>query len=513
MTAGARMLYEQTVKKFPAMMGRKPTAEDLAKIEFHANEFSKPMNQMSPAHAQELQRRLEATTPAKDKLVDPEGRAYLPVQSTNQSKGLITPEEAAGYTGDPFGTTPENFRVRNYETSPPQWNPETKRFERETTNEMAFDPRDPFLTEAMTGRSPSRTRQKPFTVSIDDLMQNKAALENQGVYGDVANVGPGDYPGQSTTPSADFFANMASKIEAAKLPTNIQSTLREQLGRQPTEDEVNAAIANLNVAGHDYTGKGAAIFAERPPTKRGTLTAAEKAKLAEWRQQAIDSGMSRTAVNASPSDLAAKFPGITAEQELGPALPFKHGGGVHPDDLRAEMIVHGYEPKKYAAGSWVMEHMAGPVGHVIVQGAPSVATHGAVLAPSIPDVRAAIQSAKAGKYGEALGNAGDIASAVLPWTPLTIGPQLAMYSPEVGDDTLKGYAQQEQIRNLQNMYNQNLKESRPIHHGRTPLEIAPGESGVANYQSDYTMPQQTKMKFQTEPLYKQSPLARKTGLE
>ena len=431
MTAGARMLYEQTVKKFPAMMGRTPTAEDLAKIEFHANEFSKPMNQMHPTHAQELQRRLEATTPAKDKLVDPEGRAYLPVQSTNQTQGLITPEKAAGYTGDPFGTTPENFRVRNYETSPPQWNKKTKRFERETTNEMAFDPRDPFLTEAMTGRAPSRTRQKPFTVSIDDLMQNKAALENKGVYGDVANIGPGDYPGQSTTPSADFFANMASKIEAAKLPTNIQSTLREQLGRQPTEDEVNAAIANLNVAGHDYTGKGAAIFAERPPTKRGTLTAAEKAKLAEWRQQAIDSGMSRTAVNSSPSDLAAKFPGIAAEQELGPALPFKHGGEVHPDDLRAEMIVQGYEPKKYAIGGSLME------------AAPSIAAHGLYSAPAIPDVRAAISSARAGNYGKALGSAGDVASAVLPWTPTFIAPQLATYSPEVGDSTIAGYRKHE----------------------------------------------------------------------
>jgi hypothetical protein len=335
MTAGARMLYEQSVKKFPAMMGRLPTAEDLAKLEFHAKEFSKPFSEMNPIHREKLEQRLQATTPAKDMLVDEAGRAYQPIHSIDQSKGLITPEQAQGYTNDQFGSTAGNFRAREGLYAP---------------DVQAFESRDPFLTQAMTGRPPSGTRQKPFTTNIDDLAANRASLEAKGQYGDIADVSPGGYPAQSTTPSADYFANMAAKIEAAKLPANIQSTLREALGRQPTEDEINAAIANLNVAGHDYTGKGAAVFAERPPTKRGTLTAAEKAALAEWRQQAIDSGMSRTAVNASPSDLAAKFPGIAAEQELGPALPFKRGGDVHPDNLRAEMIVHGYEPKKFAEG-------------------------------------------------------------------------------------------------------------------------------------------------------------------
>ena len=253
MTAGARMLYEQTVKKFPALMGRNPTAEDLAKIEFHANEFSKPVHEMNPAHAEELQRRLQATTPAKDMLVDASGRAYQPIHSVDQTKGLMTPEQAAGYNVDQFGSTPANFRAREGLYAP---------------DVQAFESRDPFLTQAMTGRPPSGTRQKPFTTNIDDLAANRASLEAKGQYGDVADVAPGGYPTQSTTPSADYFANMAAKIEAAKLPTNIQSTLREALGRNPTEDEINAAIANLNVAGHDYTGKGAAIFGERPKTKQ-----------------------------------------------------------------------------------------------------------------------------------------------------------------------------------------------------------------------------------------------------
>ena len=453
MTAGARMLYEQAVRKFPAMMGRAPTSEDLAKIEFHAKEFSKPMNEMNPLHAETLQKRLQATTPAKDMLVDANGRAYQPIHNIDQSKPLMTPEQAQGYTNDPFGSTAGNFRAREGLYAP---------------DVQAFESRDPFLTQAMTGRPPSGTRNKPFTTNIDDLMANKAALESQGQYGAVANVGPGDLPTQSTTPSADYFANMAAGVEAAKLPANIQSTLREALGRQPTEDEVNAAIANLNVAGHDYTGKGAAIFGERPPTKRGTLTAAEKAKLAEWRQQAIDSGMSRTSVNATPGELAARSPNLAAEQDLGPALPFKTGGNVHPDQLRAEMIAHGYEPKKFSIGGSLME-AAAPVGHVIVQGAPNIAAHGAYLAPSIPDIKSATQSARAGKYGEALGTAGDIASAVAPWNPATIGAQLALYSPEVGDDTLKGYAQYKQDKANEAAYKQRWDQIKAQRPGHAPL--------------------------------------------
>jgi len=136
--------------------------------------------------------------------------------------------------------------------------------------------------------------------------------------------------------------------------------------------------------------------------------------------------------------LAAKFPGIAAEQELGPALPFSHGGDVHPDQLRAEMIAHGYEPKKFAAGNLVE-----PVGHVIVQGAPSIAAHGAYVAPSIPDIKPSYLAAKTGNYGKALETAGDIAAAVAPFTPAVVGTQLAMYSPEVGSATIEGWKQHE----------------------------------------------------------------------
>lgn len=322
LSPGATGLLKSAIKRFAAVFGRSPNSEELSQLEAHANKFSFPTN-TAPANL----KRLEATTPAQNLMVDAEGRAYQPIHSIDQNKRLLAPEEAAGYNTDPFGSSAANFRAREGLYAP---------------DVKAFESRDPFLTEAMTGRSTTRTRQKPFTTSIDELAQNKAHLENKGIYGDVADVAPGDYPTQSITPSADYFAEMAAKIEAAKLPTNIRSTLRDALKREPTEDEINAAIANLNVARHDYTGKGAAIFGERPQSVFSRPTKAEAAELADWRQRAIDSGQSRTSVMDSPRHIQERTPNLYQEMELGPDTGFAQGGSTSPKQMRADMMVRGY---------------------------------------------------------------------------------------------------------------------------------------------------------------------------
>jgi hypothetical protein len=322
LSAGAENVLRSAIKKFSAVFGRTPNAEELSQLEAHANKLSMPTN-TAPANI----KRLEATTPAQNMMVDASGRAYQPIHSIDPNKRLLAPEEAAGYNVDPFGSTPANFRAREGLYAP---------------DVKAFESRDPFLTEAMTGRATSRTRQKPFTTSIDELVQNKAHLENKGIYGDVADVSPGGYPTQSTTPSADYFAEMASKIEAAKLPTNIRSTLRDVLKREPTDDEINAAIANLNVARHDYTGKGAAIFGERPTTSGARPTKAEAADLADWRQRAIDSGQSRTSVMDTPRHIEERTPNLYNEMQLGPDTGFAQGGSTNPKQMRADMMVCGY---------------------------------------------------------------------------------------------------------------------------------------------------------------------------
>ena len=334
LTAGASQLLETAVKKFIGVFKRPPNASEMDELTKHVQSFSAPQR---PAPNME---RLSATTPAQDMLVDASGNAYKPAMGP---RGLTTPEQAAGYKVDPFGSSAANFRARQGSYEP---------------GVQAFENRDPFLTEAMTGRAPTRTRQKPFTTNLDDLNANKAALEEQGIYGNVAKVEPGGYPAQSNTPSSDYFAKMSASIENAKLPPDIMSTFRAKFGRNPNEDEVNAIIAHLNVARHDYTGKGAAIFGERPmPAGGGRPTKNEADQMSAWREQAQASGMSPTAITAKPAELARDYPQMTREMQMGPDTGFAGGGSTSPDYMRAEMTVHGFTPSKYAGGSSVTNEM------------------------------------------------------------------------------------------------------------------------------------------------------------
>lgn len=337
LTAGATQLLDTAVKKFINVFKRPPNATEMNELTQHVRSFSAP-TRPAPNMA-----RVQAETPAKDMLVDANGNAYLPAWGP---KGLTTPEQAAGYKVDPFGTSAANMRARQGFYDPA---------------EKAFETRDPFLTEAMTGRAPTRTRQKPFVTNIDDLNANKAALEEQGIYGNVAHVEPGGYPAQSSTPSSDYFARMSASIENAKLPPDIMSTFRAKFGRNPNEDEVNAIIAHLNVARHDYTGKGAAIFGERPvPAGGGRPTKAEQDQMAAWREQAQASGMSPTSITAKPAELARDYPQLTREMQLGPDTGFAHGGSTNPDYMRAEMAVNGVTPSKYAGGASVTNNDLDP---------------------------------------------------------------------------------------------------------------------------------------------------------
>jgi len=326
LTSGARQLLEKAIERFKVASGRMPNASEMSQLEQHAASFSVPSRP-----APNL-KRLEATTPGQNVFVDSSGHAY------NAARGprgeLTTPEQAQGYAIDPFGSTPANFRARKE-----YYDPRIK----------TMEDRDPFLTEAMTGRSTTRTSHKPFTTSLEDLVANKAALEQKGIYGDVAHVGPGDAPVQSITPSSDFFAERAARIENALLPENLLSTLRQKLGHQPNEDEINAAIANMNLARHNYTGKGEGIFGERP-IFTGKPTKEQSQELAEWQQRAIDSGIAPSAVEKPLSRLRAQHQGLANEIELGPDTGFKAGGHLNPDYMRAEMTVQGYKPQKFAKG-------------------------------------------------------------------------------------------------------------------------------------------------------------------
>jgi hypothetical protein len=363
---------------------------------------------------------LEATTPNPELLVDRAGYGY---RASPGPYGLTTPEQAKGFEVDPFGMSPQNMAAREeaYQLGTRQL--KTKDggdvFASLPTKLKVIDDRDPFLTEAMTGRKPSGTYQKPFTTNVDDLAAQNAQLESKGVYGGRTATEPGDMPTQSTTPSADYLAERAAALENRALPDNIVSTLRQKLGRQPTEDEINAYIANLNVMNMDYTGKGASVFGLKPAMPKGRPTKAQQAEIDAWRQKVIDSGQSRSSADASNYDLKTKYPSLQREVDYGPEPEFKKGGSTTPEDMRHMMLAYGKVPQKYKDAYKNMSDF-----------------NKAVAAVGPADVAYELSQKRPG--GAAISAIETVAGATMPmkgFLPL-MG---AMYSSDMGDATLDTY--------------------------------------------------------------------------
>jgi hypothetical protein len=141
---------------------------------------------------------------------------------------------------------------------------------------------------------------------------------------------------------------------------------------------------------------------------------------------------------------------------------FALGGQVQqnlsPADMQASMIVNGQTPQRFALGGPVLSNMLGQTALAL----PTMQEDAQNIAADI----------KTQKYPEAAAKtAGSLYSAFAPVTPLTSTIYGLTYSPEVGDATLKGWAEQEAYRKAKEQYDAELKASRPQHHGRAPLSI------------------------------------------
>ena len=427
LTAGAAAIYNNLVKKATAVKRAPLNAKELAIIEQHASSLSRPTSPGIPTQPG----RLKATTPNPELLVDQAGYGY---RASPGPQGLTTPEQAKGFEVDPFGMSPQNMAAREeaYQLGTRQL--KTKDggdvFASLPTKLKVIDDRDPFLTEAMTGRKPSGTYQKPFTTNVDDLAAQKAQLESKGVYGGRTATEPGDMPTQSTTPSADYFAEMAAAAENRALPDNIISQLRKQLGRQPTEDEVNAYIANLNVLNMNYTGQGPSIFGLKPTMPKGRPTKAQQAEIDAWRQKGIDSGQSRSSVDASNYDLKTKYPSLQREVEYGPEPEFKNGGSTTPEDMRHMMLAYGQTPQKYKDGNSVMGKAKNAYKNM-----SGINKFAAALGPA--DVAYELSENRPG--GAAISAFQTVAGATMPFMKGFAPLMGAMYSSDLGDATLDAY--------------------------------------------------------------------------
>jgi hypothetical protein len=349
LASGAAQLVKQAIQKFKSVTGKAPSAEQIAHWETEASRLSQPTSVMKSNPA-----RLAGTTIHPELLVDEAGFGY---RASPGPHGLTTPEYAKGYIGDPFAMTPQNMTAREDAYQLGTRTLKTKvggeKFAELPTKLKVLEDRDAFLTQAMTGRRPSGTRQKPFIVNVDDLNAQQASQEAKGIYSGGTGLNPGDRPTQSITPSADYFAEMAASKENKALPDNLVSALRAKLGRNPTEDEINALIADLNVLGHDYTGMGSSVFGLKPTMPKGRPTKAQQAEIDAWRQKAIDSGEARSAVDASGSDLKSRYPSLQREVEWGPEPGMKTGGSVTPEQMRHLMLAYGHTPQKFAKGESV----------------------------------------------------------------------------------------------------------------------------------------------------------------
>jgi hypothetical protein len=214
-------------------------------------------------------------------------------------------------------------------------------------HELSTDPNlmfpegpDPFLTQAMLGRTPKGTRLRPKPADINDpqVMANIEARQQAGTLTDEI-VNP-----SSITPSADYLANMAKSIEDTALAGGSLDKLKlnfaQKHGRYPTEDELNALIADWNVVRHPYSEKGLSVVGERPPTAKG---------MAPWKQEAREAGIPESFINKPPSDYPAY---LTDELMLqkGYVPAKKEGGQITPNQMAHEMLACGGAPQKFAGG-------------------------------------------------------------------------------------------------------------------------------------------------------------------
>lgn len=214
--------------------------------------------------------------------------------------------------------------------------------------EMATDPnlqnpdmaRDPFLTKMLTGRTVKGTYLKPKTVDITDPSVRQSIDERQ-VAGKLDDVLQSNAP--SITPGSDYIARMATGVEndilgSGKVPLidKLKQEFYKQNKRFPTQEELDAIIAEFNPARHQYGAKGAAIVGERPASRVGQE---------EWRANARMEGIPEAYLNKPPSD----YPQYLRDElqiQKG-TVPGMKEGGLTAEEMRAMMIAQGQTPSKF----------------------------------------------------------------------------------------------------------------------------------------------------------------------
>jgi hypothetical protein len=235
--------------------------------------------------------------------------------------------------------------------------------------------RDPFLTKMTTGRTTKGTNLRPIAQDVSDPSVIKN-IEEQQMSGQLDELMPGASQG-STTPSADYFAEVSQNIESSALQGGALDKLKkafyEKQGRYPDEDELNAIIAEFNPARHQYGSQGVGIMSQRPPTAKG---------MTDFRNAARNEGVEESYLTKRQGNYPQYIQDELAIQrgEL-PATALKEkkkrykdvepidfyidengnpvkiyptmkaeGGQITPRDMLAQMLVNQVTPQKFKNG-------------------------------------------------------------------------------------------------------------------------------------------------------------------
>ena len=287
---GAEQLFKSLSKKLSSVLGRAPTPEELQQLQHEIHGLSAPTSTMEGANLA----RVAKQEPHANMFADQEGRLFPPT-----AEGKMPTPGQRQYTGD-----------------------------------MAFDPRDEFLTYANTGRT------------------------NKGTY---LNIAPD--------------AEQALMVKANEFSPNGDTGGRIDI------NEMAEHLQNKGVP-HDYTGMGQAVFGNRPDLPATTLTKAQRAELEAWREQARNSGMSEDAIMSAPSRLGKEYKYLEEERGLGQAGPeASMGGYAAGGEVEEGLGTVGFMPRlKSAAGKYL--------GHGLNVG---------LGAMSIPEIKKALQASQYGK--------------------------------------------------------------------------------------------------------------------
>lgn len=287
---------EEAIRRYIRATGKPPTQEEVAQLEQHIVGLTQkaPSTPVTTA-------RLQAETPAANKLVDSRGRPYSTAVHPKTGK-IVTPEQAKGYSvRNEFGSEPANMRAREGFYDPPHVN--------------VFG-EDPFLSVTNTGRLPSRTWMKSYTPSTEELAQRELQAAETGVdegvgglsrvqsYGDdVPTIRPSQIAETASSLEAPAQEKLGTDIFLGKHRDLVEQAIKDFRARgiEPDEEDIlNAVNAAINPLRHNYTGINP--IGQRPMPPRGRPSLAAENEMNQWRDLSRASGLPESVVTKHPSD-------------------------------------------------------------------------------------------------------------------------------------------------------------------------------------------------------------------